>query len=308
MSTRKFKYCLFLLLIHFIVHAQNKVMRFNRIISNNIISNNSINEIIQDKYGFIWIATSNGLNRFDGYNFKIYKNKSSHEDELNETVIRELLIDKQQNLWVFGDNLNMYDDQKDIFIQYTNPYKAAITKVTNDYKDNFWFNGSNTGKLLKFDQHSKKFSDIGSQISFLKNTANVIILGIDKSDNIWIQADYDIFRLNLRKYYSGILDYKCFKKQYYYKCFYEEVNHDILLGNDKYGWYKYNKISDSIILLSGKKGIFDPIRDEQIISIIVDRNGWTWIATFGIYVFDKNGKLMSHLINNSFDQTSIPNN
>ena len=56
------------------VYSQNKPVRFDRLSTKDGLSQNKIFDIIQDTLGFIWIGTEDGLNRYDGYNFKVFKN------------------------------------------------------------------------------------------------------------------------------------------------------------------------------------------------------------------------------------------
>lgn len=58
-----------------------------------------IKDIIQDKYGFIWIATEDGLNKFDGISNVIYRPQGTH-GSLNHFFTSELFIDRAGNLWV----------------------------------------------------------------------------------------------------------------------------------------------------------------------------------------------------------------
>ena len=55
------------------IFAQSSNLKFIHITTDNGLSQSNIRAIIQDRYGFIWFGTFDGLNKFDGYNFKIYK-------------------------------------------------------------------------------------------------------------------------------------------------------------------------------------------------------------------------------------------
>lgn len=76
----KAAYCLIFILIPLILSGQAKGLNFYSISNKDGLSNNFVTCILEDKLGFIWIGTSEGLNRWDGYNFKFCK---SNPEDLN---------------------------------------------------------------------------------------------------------------------------------------------------------------------------------------------------------------------------------
>lgn len=87
--------------------------------SSDKLSNTNITSICQDKAGYIWIGTENGLNCFDGYKFTVYKNNPQDTTSLTFNIVNKVFCDKSGNLWV-GTNtgLQRYDDATDSFIRY----------------------------------------------------------------------------------------------------------------------------------------------------------------------------------------------
>lgn len=78
---------------------------------NNGLSQNTVHAIFQDKLGFMWFGTKDGLNRFDGTLFKIYK--FSPGENLRDNVFHRILQDKQDNLWVgTDDGIYIYDSER----------------------------------------------------------------------------------------------------------------------------------------------------------------------------------------------------
>jgi len=71
------------------------------------LSHNTVWCVMQDSYGFMWFGTSDGLNRFDGYDFKIYKNDSKDKFSLGNNLIYTLCEDSHKNIWV-GTNKSIY--------------------------------------------------------------------------------------------------------------------------------------------------------------------------------------------------------
>ena len=71
-----------------------------RINTTNGLSNNRVFHIFQDSYGLLWIGTGYGLNLYDGYNFKIFKNDPGNPESINSDVIWWIVEDEQNNLWI----------------------------------------------------------------------------------------------------------------------------------------------------------------------------------------------------------------
>ena len=73
--------------------------------------------IYQDKHGFLWFGTGDGINRYDGYNFKVYKHNTKNKNSLNNNNINIIYEDKKENLWVgTQEGLNLYNREHDEFI------------------------------------------------------------------------------------------------------------------------------------------------------------------------------------------------
>ena len=117
-----------LFLSTFVCHtnAQQMQARLDHYSTKDGLTSNSISDIIQDKFGFMWIATWNGLNRFDGYNFQNYTTgKASGIKNLHNRIL-DLQTDLQGNIWMI-----MYDNR--VFV--LNRHTDCITNAFNGIKD-----------------------------------------------------------------------------------------------------------------------------------------------------------------------------
>jgi ligand-binding sensor domain-containing protein len=71
-----------------------------KINSDDGLSHNIVNDIVQDGKGFIWIATHDGLNRFDGYELKVYRFNPADSTSISGNYIKSLFVDQNGNLWI----------------------------------------------------------------------------------------------------------------------------------------------------------------------------------------------------------------
>ncbi len=80
------------------------------------LSHTTVPSIVQDTLGYIWVATHDGLNRYDGHAFKTYRSESGNPESLPDNVIKRLVCDTRGNLWILSHgNLTRYDRLLDTF-------------------------------------------------------------------------------------------------------------------------------------------------------------------------------------------------
>ena len=100
------------------------------------LSNNNARDIIQDKYGYIWFATADGVNKYDGYEITVYKNIPGDTTSLPANVTFRLYEDSEGTLWVSTDNgLARYNRTKDTFTTFR--YSSSNEETTNRVIDIF---------------------------------------------------------------------------------------------------------------------------------------------------------------------------
>jgi len=108
--------------------AQNQQLHFTHIGTANGLSDLDVNTILQDKRGFIWVGTADGLNRYDGYKFKTFRNDVKDTSSIGGSYIQDMAEDSDGNLWVatIGGGLNKFDRKTNRFHRYRHDEKTAI--------------------------------------------------------------------------------------------------------------------------------------------------------------------------------------
>src|SRR5262245_39943879 len=108
--------CIYLLISHLLSAQSDQQLHFEKITG---LSQNTVYSIMKDKKGFLWIATADGLNRFDGIQMKIYKPSiDNKEGSFQGRIIRSKLIeDELEQIWFLasGGGLYCYNKKKDLF-------------------------------------------------------------------------------------------------------------------------------------------------------------------------------------------------
>ncbi len=126
-------------------------MRFDHISTEQGLSNFSITAIVQDQQGFLWIGTENGLNKYDGYTFTVYKTDPADTLALRNACIRCLYVDHEGNLWIGSDRLYRYNSETNKFDRFENIVTNGpsligkyVNAIIEDTQGEFWI-GTNVG-------------------------------------------------------------------------------------------------------------------------------------------------------------------
>lgn len=100
--------------------AAQKDINFTSLTTKDGLSSNMVNAILKDKFGLLWFGTEDGLDKFDGTKFKVYRHKVGDITSLQANEILSLHEDKAGNLWVgtSGGSLSLYDRKRDAFINF----------------------------------------------------------------------------------------------------------------------------------------------------------------------------------------------
>ncbi|MGB5894080.1 MAG: two-component regulator propeller domain-containing protein, partial [Ignavibacteriaceae bacterium] len=129
------------------------------------LSNNQVTDFFQDSYGFMWIATEDGLNRYDGRNVKIYKNVQGDVESLPDNATMQVIEDENKDIWVACYNaIGKLDRKTDKFKKYSLDhlsFKSPPTfyRAILDNEGRIWFATSELG-LIRYDESSDQFVNI----------------------------------------------------------------------------------------------------------------------------------------------------
>jgi ligand-binding sensor domain-containing protein len=151
------------------IFAQPASLYFENITTQNGLSHNKVNCIIQDKRGFIWMGTNDGLNRYDGKHFTVYKNTPGNNTTISGNIITDLVEDENEILWIAtaDGGLTKYDyrlESSRQFRQYKNVPGDSnsipvniINKILQDSRGYLWIATSGY-YVLRFDKKSGRFT------------------------------------------------------------------------------------------------------------------------------------------------------
>ncbi|WP_117882479.1 hybrid sensor histidine kinase/response regulator transcription factor [Aureibaculum luteum] len=315
-------------LITNLVFSQFNNLKFENLDTYNGLSSSTCVEIFQDKEGFLWFGTIDGLNKYNGYEFEIFKSVLNDSKSLSNNRINAITEDNEGNLWVGTNNgLNLFVKEKNNFIRINlyrdlslaNGTQKIINDLFYDSINNTLWVGTNNGiiKIALGDDsiniENYKFSyyinDQTNPNSIDNNKVNVIVK--DKKDIIWIATNGQ--HLNRYNYKKNNFDRVLIKNNRTY-----ELNHmpkRVFIDSDGDFWIG-NDLSN-LILWNKKQNTFKHIsvvdKKTPILDMFQDSKGLFWISTdaFGLYLFNKKNdvvELQQHIVNDFSDPFTLPNN
>jgi ligand-binding sensor domain-containing protein/signal transduction histidine kinase len=146
------------------------------------LSNNAVVCCLQDSKGFLWFGTKDGLDRFDGYTFKIFRNNPDDTTSIGSNFIHALYADKNNVLWVGTDKgLYRYDETTESFTLLTTPVVQQVTDITMDATGNLWFISNFI--LFKYQVATKKLVEFSLEKYFEATS-----LCTTNDGSVWVSA------------------------------------------------------------------------------------------------------------------------
>ena len=131
------------------------------------LSYSSVFSILQDTKGFLWFGTKNGLNRFDGYNFKVFRHDAADPRSIGNNVIRSIAEDHLGRLWIgTSSGLYQYKDTAEVFEKVPGTVGQSVWNVQSDGNGAVVFIG-NSVKYREYTS-SKKKEALSRRQDFLK--------------------------------------------------------------------------------------------------------------------------------------------
>ncbi|GAA3611455.1 two-component regulator propeller domain-containing protein [Flavivirga amylovorans] len=304
-----------------IVFGQNNI-GFTQLNLEQGLSNGSVTGIVQDSIGFVWTATKNGLNRYDGKNFKVYNQENSN---LKTNDISSLLLDSKGRMWVgtIGGGIYKYDIQKDIFKDFRNESEKTpglqsdiIHTIYEDRQGAIWL-GTENG-LCKFKENQQSFITYNNY-NISENTVfgtNTILSLFEKEDgSFWVGTNGGgLFTFNRKtetfKPFVSKQEGKTWMLPDYILAIAALEKDELLIGT--YG--------DGLIKMNSKEGTASnffketPFEKVQIIrAIYTDDIGTLWVGTDGqgLIKVTKNheqGTAMTQFLHNNRQKNSLSSN
>ena len=286
-----------LLLCSSVVWAQGTIqLKSENIFQKNGLGSVQVNAIAQDKFGFLWLGTMNGLYKYDGYTLQLFK--TNHEGKpLLSSYIANLFFDSKNNLWILNDEngLNRYNILNDKLDQFVSDKKNEntiannhVVQIVEDKNGNYWLatndgldkleintdsKGNETLLVTHFKSESENSGSLpGMRINTIFPSGNAVWCGTDAG-----LCEIDINTNNISRHTEIQIGED---KNSNITCIAEDKTHNVWIGTSSNGIWMLNKS------LTGQPVFTQIIKatdlsNSFVSSLLFDNNFNLWIGTKG---------------------------
>jgi len=297
--------------------SQSPRIQFEHLSIDQGLSNATVTAIIQDHLGFIWVGTEDGLNKYDGYTFTVFKHHPADSSSIIGNNIRALSVDSDGNLWIGTDSgLDKYDQGRNRFVHYSRIVpslaelnEVLITSLTFDDSGILWIATFGKGVLAynpRTDSVTEYRHDAENTNSIAADVVTTIY--IDSRMRVWIgtySAGVTLLlplqskMINIRRLPSDAGGTTSSRAM----AIAEDDVGRILVGTFGAGVCAYDERRQEFVRYPTTG---DPL-PVAIFSIASDHHGRLWIGTFdvGLQVFNSLDGTISRFRYNASDPGSI---
>lgn len=289
---------------------------FNNYTIRDGLTDNIIHCIHQDDEGWIWMGTSFGVVRFDGYNFQKFDLKTPESDILGQSLIRTIIQDQQGNIWIGTENRGIFVYKRKNYElhrlirtdRYDGLCSNSVWSIVEDNNGKFWI-GTERG-LNQYDPITNVFKPYYLDPENPERASNNFIrtLSIDHNGNLWIGTSngvtlFDLSGNEFHNYLSG--DHFTERENEVWEI-YEDAKYRIWVGTYLGGMMLFNRQENKFEKYSLEK---DNDRAKTVRAIVQDKSGNLWIGTRGgLYQIDEKNKQKSHFVHDDLNDNSLGHN
>lgn len=299
-------------------HAQvaDEHYYFKNLSVQNGLSQNTVNTILQDKQGFMWFGTKDGLNRYDGLSFRKFKHDDRSQRSIGNNFITALYEDEKGNIWVGTDvGLYIYYPEKDFFEHFTElsaentKIEHTVTAISGDNQGCVWVAVESQGLFCYKLEKEKLRNYTLENFSFL--TTNVQTFAFDNSGTLWIGCYgdglfYSKDRLKTLHPYLSPVDNKETYANDVVTCLVKGAYNCLYVSSLKGGVKELNLTSNKLhdLLLADENGESVFCRE-----LLVASDNELWIgAESGLYIYNLRLGKFVHLRSSINDPYSLSDN
>ena len=298
----------------------NNSLRFEQLSLEDGLSQSVVTSVLQDQFGFLWIGTQDGLNRYDGSTFTIYRSAPNDPNAIKDRWISSLYEDEDGYIWIgtyFG-GLNRYDPYNGLFTHYLhdaeNPNSIASNRVNTileDSQGNLWVGTGNGLDLLDRSTgeftHFRNTSDLPESIS----GNNITVLFEDSRGVLWIGTTQG----GLNRYNRQTSTFNSFRFSPWDSIGHNKINaieeetpKKLWVATDQ-GVLLFDTENNTFVRYQHEIWSVASLTDNAVTSLYKDKFGTLWVGTEnGLDLFQPETRNFVHYKHSSNNPTSLSNN
>ena len=304
------------------LHAQAGRIRFDHISLNQGLSQSTITCILQDSRGFMWFGTQDGLNRFDGYVFAVYKNDPADPASLPHNYVRAISEDEEGNLWIAtdGGGVAKWDRQTDSFLP--DPFGAEspasfaglrVGSLQRDRTGSLWVGtfeaglsrlDLTTGSLATYRHDPSDPGSLGDD--------RVAALFVDRAGTLWVGTETALNSFdpltNTFVHYTHERTEPSSANVDHIRSIFEDASGGLWLGTFD-GLSRLDRATATLVRYRNDPADRWSLAGRRVYAMIEDDEGEVWIGTdAGLTKFDRVAESLVGYQNDPADATSLSHN
>ena len=292
------------------VNVEINNLSFDHYSSQQGLSNNKIHCILQDSKGWMWFGTSQGVCRFDGYHFTVFKFDSDDSTSLKGDLVRVIFEDHKGQLWIGTENggLNKFNREKetfDHFFYHSTPAllkNASVTAIQEDKEGNLWI-GTRANLYQMLNENKLKEIRPSNLPGF---TEYFKVIRIDREGRLLIGTSNGLFVYSPTTNLAEKVRFKSASSSLEICVVVPEEDGTFLIGTELGGMYVFNPKT-----IEATQMIIDPKneRSNSVRAISKDREGKYWIGTRGgLYTYEKGKGVVAFYYSDKREPSSLGHN
>jgi len=300
---------LFAAFVFSVSNAQKNDVYFDRLSVKQGLSHSTVFSLVQDTTGFIWIATQEGLNKYDGYTFTLYQHDPYDSNSISSNWIRKLFVDSKGNLWIISldGKLDRYLFPTDGFKHYEFPHDSLsdnvrIVTICEDRQGILWL-GASSGALFRYSDSGDLFTR--DAFSAGKNL-RLYTMYFDTRNNLWLGTWRGLFcienfadnnyKSKLKKLNDGVIFQII-----------QDINKNIWVASVGQGIFVYDSMLSLISHYRHQPGNPFSLCSDRVSSLFFDAGGRLWAGTIdkGISVMESGSNRFNNFRNDPVKKWSL---
>jgi ligand-binding sensor domain-containing protein/signal transduction histidine kinase/DNA-binding response OmpR family regulator len=304
--------------------AQHENFVFRHLTISDGLSQSSVIAIVQDKKGLMWFGTRDGLNRYDGREFTVFRNDKSDSSTISSNNLTSIIVDSNGDLWIGTFNgLNKYDYKKERFIQFFNNTEDSLTLSDNSVwtvfeskKGDIWVGTANG--LNRWNKKNQKFTRYYHDEQNKNSLSSNYVQGIfeDSDGNIWVATARGLNRLTQGK--NGSVQFKRYLHEpgnptsisdSFTQTVAEDSDGNLWIGTKFGGLNRYVRTTDTFERYEHDPAYINSISNDDVRCLAFDNHGNFWVGTYsGLNLFDTERKYFHRLVNDKDNDNTLTKN
>ncbi|HYG38300.1 MAG TPA: two-component regulator propeller domain-containing protein [Cytophagales bacterium] len=296
------------------LYAYERDLKFSHLTVEDGLPSNTVNAVIKDSRGFIWMATENGVCRYDGYTFINFRSDEEDSFSIQSNIVYVVYEDNKQRIWVGSEKgLDLYNRDTDRFEGH---FFSGISmrSIYQDKSNKLWVGGDKG--IYLYDEERKEFKKpfphLFDNTKEVYNTVSSIAQ--DKSGNLWMGTPQGIYVYNFgnkkfKRYINDPKDPRSLSANDIRKIITDQ-NQQIWIATYGGGINAFNSTTGTFKRYLNNPEENNSLSNNLTQSIWEDETGKIWIGTDGngIDVFDPDKKTFRHFLHTSYNSKSLNNN